>query len=317
MSIILRRRCSALIFLALAAGSAPALAASDTAAGEGEAPLAAEADVADREAEPLAPAPSAEAAATLARTLETPQEDDIPLARAIQPLEPAKTSALAGPAGLTFSANAAVVSEYRFRGVNLSGGGPALQGGVDVSHTSGFFAGTWASTLDNATVGYGDVELDLYGGWSGEVAEGLTATIGAIAYVYPDAPAGDFDYYEIYGSLGFILGPVSATVGAAYDPKQNGLNFGGLQRDNLYLYTNISSPIPKTPFTVTAHLGYTDGAFSFETDSKSWDWSLEVSMPVWGPLTASLAYVDAEADVATGAFNPTGSTVVAKLSARF
>lgn len=317
MSIILRRWCSALFFLGLAAGSAPALAASDPTAGEDEERPAAEAGAAAPPAEEIAlAAPHAEGSAP-ARGLAPPPDGDVSLVRALAPVDPAASSALAGLAGLTFSANAALVSEYRFRGVNLSGGGPALQGGVDVSHTSGFFAGTWASTLDNATVGYGDVELDLYGGWSGEVAEGLTATIGAIAYVFPDAPSGDFNYYEIYGSLGFILGPVSATVGAAYDPEQNGLNFRGLQRDNLYLYTNVSSPIPRTPFTVTAHLGYTDGAFSFEGASKSWDWSLEVSMPVWGPLSASLAYVDAAEDVANGTFNPTSSTVVAKLSARF
>jgi hypothetical protein len=40
-------------------------------------------------------------------------------------------------------------------------------------------------------------------------------------------------------------------------------------------------------------------------------------MPVAGPLTAILTYIDAEADVAPGAFNPTSSTVMAKLSARF
>lgn len=238
--------------------------------------------------------------------------------RAIMPVDPDAASHAGPLSGLTVSANVAVVSEYRFRGVNLSGGDPALQAGVDVTHSSGFYVGSWASTLDNDTVGYGALEVDLYGGWSGEVAEGLTANVGVMAYLYPDAPAaGDFDYYEIYGSLAFTLGPVSTTLGVAYDPKQNGLDFGGLKRDNLYTYTDVSVGIPTTPFTVSAHLGYTDGALSFDRDSKSWDWSLGVSMPIVGPLTASIAYVDAEEDVAAGAFNPTSSTVVAKLSARF
>ena len=245
-------------------------------------------------------------------------EPVVVIARALAPIRQDQASYLTGPGGLTFSANVAIASEYRFRGVNLSGGDVALQGGFDVAHPSGFYVGTWASTLDNDTVGYGALELDLYGGWSGDVIEGLTANVVFIAYTYPDAPqAGDFDYYEIYGSLAFTLGPVSTTLGVAYDPKQNGLDFGGLQRDNLYTYGEISTGIPGTPFTVSGHVGYTDGALSFETSSKSWDWSFGVSMPVAGPLTASLTYIDAEADVAPGAFNPTSSTVMAKLSAKF
>lgn len=245
-------------------------------------------------------------------------EPEPAVVRALAPLDGERISRAGPLGGLTFSANVALASEYRFRGVNLSGGDIALQGGFDVVHASGFYAGTWASTLDNDTVGYGALEVDLYGGWSGNVVEGLTANVGFIAYTYPDAPAaGDFDYYEVYGSLGFTLGPVSTTLGIAYDPKQNGLDFGGLRRDNLYTYGDINVGIPGTPFTVAGHLGYTDGALSFDTDSKSWDWSLGVSMPVVGPLTASLTYVDAEADVVPGAFNPTSSTVVAKLSAKF
>ena len=126
----------------------------------------------------------------------------------------------------TLSANIALASEYRFRGVDLSGGDPALQGGVDLAHASGFYAGTWASTLDDDTVGYGGVELDLYGGWSGAVAEGLTLDIGGIGYLYPDAGAGEFDYYEFYSSLAFAIGPGEAKVGVAYAPDQASLGDG-------------------------------------------------------------------------------------------
>ena len=217
----------------------------------------------------------------------------------------------------TFTGNVALATQYRFRGVNLSGSEIAIQGGFDVAHTSGLYAGTWASTLDNDTVGYGSIELDLYGGWTGQVSEGLTADVGFIAYTYPDAPAGDFDYYEVFANLAFTLGPAATTVGVNYDPKQDGLDFGGLTRDNLYLYSDIGVGIPDTPVTITGHLGYTDGSLSFEADSKSWDWSIGASMPLVGPLTASVAYVDAEADVATGNFNPTSSAVVATLRATF
>ena len=54
---------------------------------------------------------------------------------------------------ITISANVAIASEYRFRGVDLSGGEIAVQGGFDLATNSGFYVGTWASSLDETTVG--------------------------------------------------------------------------------------------------------------------------------------------------------------------
>lgn len=239
-------------------------------------------------------------------------------ARARAPIDAERVSGLSG-GGFTVMANATLASEYRFRGVDLSGGDPALQGGIDVVHTSGFYAGTWASTIDADTVGYGALELDVYGGWSGDVAEGLNAGIGVIAYTFPDAGAGDFDYLELYGSLGFTLGPAQASVGAAWDVGRDGLDFGGLRRDNLYLYTDLSAGLPGTPVTVKAHLGYTDGAVDFAGESQSFDWSLGADWAIRDtPLVLGVAYVDAADDVQPpGAFNPTSSTLIATLNAYF
>jgi len=269
----------------------------------------------DAPAEDSAGKPAASVAITAA-DLSQGDPADLP-ERARAPLARGDASALSA-GGITVSANVTLASEYRFRGIDLSGGDPAVQGGIDIGHDSGFYAGSWASTLDEATVGYGALELDFYGGWSGPVGEGLTANIGVIAYTFPDAPAGDFDYYELYGSLGFTLGPAQARIGAAWDPAKDGLEFGGLRRDNLYLYTDLSAGVPGTAVTVSAHLGYTDGAIDFAGDSQSFDWSLGADYAIRGtPLTFGLAYVDAAEDVATGAFNPTSGTVVATLTAGF
>src|SRR3990167_10424122 len=76
----------------------------------------------------------------------------------------------AGP--VTVTGSVTVVSDYRFRGVSLSGGDPAIQGGITVAHESGFYIGTWGSSIDDGGSDfYGDVELDVFGGWSGDVAE--------------------------------------------------------------------------------------------------------------------------------------------------
>ena len=227
-------------------------------------------------------------------------------------------SAISGQ-GFTITANATLASEYRFRGVDLSGGDPAVQGGIDLFHDTGFYAGTFASTLDDETTGYGGLELDFYAGWSGDVAEGLSANLGVIAYTFPDAPEGDFDYLELYGSVGFTLGPAQATVGAAWDVGEDGLQFGGLRRDNLYVYTDLSAGVPGTPVTVNAHLGYTDGAIDFAGESVSFDWSLGADWAIRDtPLVLGVAYVDAADDVAPpGAFNPTSGTILGTLTAYF
>ena len=214
---------------------------------------------------------------------------------------------------ITFSANVALTSEYRFRGVDLSGGDVAVQGGLDLGHESGFYVGTWASTLDNDTVGFGDIELDVYGGWSGDVGEGVALDVGVIGYLYPDAGPGDFDYVEFYSSLGFTLGPAETTVGVAYAPEQDSL--GGT--DNLYVYSDVGVGIPNTPVTLTGHLGYTDGFLTFTDDGDAFDWSIGAEANIYGPLTLSAAYVGAEGDIAPGAYYFVDDAFVVTLSASF
>lgn len=216
---------------------------------------------------------------------------------------------------ISFSTNAAVVSEYRFRGVDLSGGDPAFQAGVDVGLPSGFYVGTWASNIDNATVGYGGSEIDVYGGWSDEVAPGLKLDIGGIRYINSDAPQGDYDYNELYTKLGFSFGPANMKLGAFYAPKQDSLR--GM--DNLYFSSDLSVGVPATPFTLSAHAGYTDGFLTFTPDSKAWDWSLGASASIPAtPLTLGVSYVDAEGGpYAADAYKFTKSGVVVSLSAAF
>jgi|TARA_Y100000815_G_scaffold13130_2_gene11651 uncharacterized protein (TIGR02001 family) len=214
---------------------------------------------------------------------------------------------------ITFSANVALTSEYRFRGVDLSGGDVAVQGGLDLGHESGFYVGTWASTLDNDTVGFGDIELDVYGGWSGDVGEGVALDVGVIGYLYPDAGPGDFDYVEFYSSLGFTFGPAETTVGVAYAPEQDSL--GGT--DNLYVYSDVGVGIPNTPVTLTGHLGYTDGFLTFTDDGDAFDWSIGAEANIYGPLTLSAAYVGAEGDIAPGAYDFVDDAFVVTLSASF
>ncbi|WP_420606952.1 TorF family putative porin [Novosphingopyxis sp.] len=202
----------------------------------------------------------------------------------------------APPSAFELSANVALVTDYRFRGVSLSDGDIAIQGGFDVKHSSGFYVGAWASSLEDSPR-YGHTELDLYGGWSGEVASGITVDAGLLYYVYPNgdkAVGGPSDYFEPYASVSGQLGPVSATAGIAYAwGGQDAL--GG--DDNTYLYLDLGSGIPNTPVSISAHAGYTDGVLSFDSDSTSWDFSLGASYAITGNLSAGVTYTTVEGPV--------------------
>ena len=227
---------------------------------------------------------------------DTAKADQVSLAadveRASQPVDSKEANSVGGEGPFSFSANVAFTNDYRFRGVTLTDSSFAVQGGFDIGHSSGFYIGTWASNLDETTVGYGSAELDIYGGWSGDLTDGLSADIGVIGYLYPDAGPGDFDYIEFYGSLSFSLGPVSITPGIAYAPEQDSL--GGT--DNLYIYGDVSIGIPNTPLTINGHVGYTDGFLTFTTDSEAVDWAFGADLALNDTFTLSAAYVGVEGD---------------------
>lgn len=214
----------------------------------------------------------------------------------------------------TLSANAALTTDYRFRGVSLSAGDPAIQGGFDVAHSSGFYVGTWGSSLD-AGAAYGDLELDIYGGWSGEVSDGVTADVGLLYYSYPSEDVGaTVNYWEPYASVGFTLGSAEATVGAAYAWDQDSLG----SEDNLYVYTDLGYSLPSTPISLSAHLGYTDGVLAPSylagtTDDSGIDWSIGAAATV-GAFEIGVAYVGTEGPSIDGF---TDDAVVGTLSASF
>ena len=200
----------------------------------------------------------------------------------------------APPSDLTISGNVQLVTDYRFRGLSLSGGDLAVQGAINVNHASGFYVGAWASSLEDSPV-YGNMELDVYAGWTGAVASGLTADVGLLYYVYPNGSVGDANVFEPYASLTAAFGPATAKFGVAYAWKQDSL--GG--DDNLYLYTDLGVGIPDTPLSLSAHLGYTDGALSPKlltgvSTSGGLDYSVGATYNITPKLSLGVSYVGVE-----------------------
>lgn len=223
---------------------------------------------------------------------------------------PAFADEAAAPSAITISGNVALTSDYRFRGISQADGKPAIQGGLTVAHESGFYASVWSSSIEFAgTNAAGSQEIDVYGGWTGEVTPGLTLDAGLLYYVYPGA---DFtsDFFEPYASLTGAIGPAKLKVGVAYAWDQAAL----ADKDNLYVYSNLDVAIPSTPLTVSAHVGYTDGFLAISGDGNTIDWSIGASATLVGPLSLGVSYIGMGGPSAN---DFTDDAVVATLTATF
>ena len=153
----------------------------------------------------------------------------------------------------SFSANAAFVSEYFFRGVSQSDDVPALQGGMDYelpfNDYIGLYAGAWGSNVNFTSA---TVEMDFYGGVSGSYMN-FSYSAGAIYYYYPGASDElNYDFWEAAFSLGYDFGFASATGSFNYSP-----DYFGSSGDAYYYALGVDVPIGKY-FTLSAHVGHQD-----------------------------------------------------------
>lgn len=163
---------------------------------------------------------------------------------------------LASPAAMAgVTGNVGAVSNYLFRGVEQSlTSDPAVQGGMDWSHESGFYAGTWISNTE--FVGYnGDLvsyETDLYGGYTFKVG-GVGLDAGLLYYYYRD----DSTLNTLEAYLGATLGPVTGKV--YYTPEYFGAtDAAGDDVGGLYVTLSAALPLSDT-LTFTPQVGMSSG----------------------------------------------------------
>lgn len=97
-------------------------------------------------------------------------------------------AAAQAPAPGPVTANVAVVSDYRFRGLSQTFQRPAVQGGFDYAHSSGLYLGNWNSNVSSVIYPNSNLEMDFYGGYKPTFGD-ITADIGFIWYVYPGSRA--------------------------------------------------------------------------------------------------------------------------------
>jgi uncharacterized protein (TIGR02001 family) len=149
----------------------------------------------------------------------------------------------------TVTGNVALTSDYVFRGITQNNGNAAIQGGLDVNHASGFFAGVWASNVDSTVYSGSSMELDGYLGWTGKVA-GPDVTVKALRYNYPGTTNNDNNTNEYNIYLAHDFGPVAVSGGLNYSD-----NFYGF---NEAIYWDLGVDVPVGPATIGLHYGATD-----------------------------------------------------------
>ena len=259
-----------------------------------------------------APAFAAEADET-GPAIQQDTEETAATLRAIEPVDfdtasKAQDEAEDTPA-LTVSGAATLTSDYRFRGVSQSDEGMAVQGGITISHESGFYVGAWGSNLAGwGTFGGANMELDLIAGYKFGVGEGTLDT-GIVWYMYPSG-ASETDFAELYAKLSGTVGGLGLTAGVAYAPKQQALGNWfpvgapadpGDKEDNLYLSGDAAYGIDGAPITLKAHIGYSDGNPGLGPNGTSvaptgtyFDWSLGADIVPISGITLSVSYIDTD-----------------------
>lgn len=192
----------------------------------------------------------------------------------------------------TVSYNIGATTDYRYRGISQTGKKPAINGGIDYAHSSGFYLGTWASSIswikDSPTPpasAKGPVEIDFYGGYKGSLAEGVGFDVGGLYYWYAGnnlkkvAGFANPNTFELYGAL--TLGVVTAK----YSHATTNL-FGTVNSKNSG-YLDLSANFDLgSGWSIVPHIG----AQKIKNGNSYTDYSVAVNKDIDG-LIFSLAVV--------------------------
>ncbi len=225
-----------------------------------------------------------------------------------------------------FTANIGLLSDYRFRGISQTDKKPALQGGFDVAHSSGLYAGNWNSNVDSKLYNGANLEMDFYGGYKHAFDGGFGLDVGVIYYYYPNSgssPSGStrIDNTELY--LGASYGPVSLKYNYAVSDFFGTPDSSG----SSYLDAGFSYDLGHN-FGFVAHYGYQwlkGGAVVTQIDGSTAnnisDWKLGVTYTIDG-WVIGLAYVATNRDLTGGTAaltnrNISGNTAVASVTKTF
>ena len=193
----------------------------------------------------------------------------------------------------TLTGNVGVVSDYMFRGVDQSGNGAAVQGGVDYGFDFGLYTGLWVTNASAA----GGNEADLYAGYGFKLGE-FALDAGVIYYAYTEdteglTPSTNADYLELY--VGGGVGPVALKV---FYTNEFGGDLSADGEDDELMYVTASATLTLTEtVSFTPQLGFSagDGAKQAFGDEYA-DYSLTATKKLRDDMSVSLAVIGTDRD---------------------
>ena len=205
----------------------------------------------------------------------------------------------------TLTANLGLFSSYRFRGIDQSFGKPALQGGVDYAHASGFYAGNWNSNVSSGA-GFpdGNLEMDFYAGYKQAFGD-FGLDLGGIVYYYPGsegkvlgvgASSGAVMNKELYigGSWKFIALKYSYSIDDYFGLRgwdATGASTGKSTKGTGYLDLSANYDLGDG-WGINAHVGRLNLKNGYKGDYT--DWKVGVTKDVGGWVFAA-SYIDTNA----------------------
>jgi uncharacterized protein (TIGR02001 family) len=202
-------------------------------------------------------------------------------------LAPAVSSAEEAKSPYTFTGNIGVATQYIFRGLTQTNREPAVQGGFDFSHESGFYLGNWNSNIswltDGGSYASSSIEMDFYGGYRNTFplfGTDFSYDIGTLYYAYPgnkNSCCVSANTWEAYAALGWQW----ITFKNSFSLMSN--TFGVTDSAGTW-YGDLTAAYPITDYGVTliAHVGYQYYAGSQATTSNNklysyGDWKVGVN----------------------------------------
>ena len=160
--------------------------------------------------------------------------------------------------GLT--ANIGMTNNYIWRGVTQSDKKPAVSGGIDFSHNSGFYAGAWVSNIDFGSDA--STETDFYTGFAKQLGD-FSYDLGYVYYGYPDGDDLNFAEVMATASWNFLSVGVSTTAHSDWDS-----DFG----DDTYFELNLTFEIFKD-----VEFGVHVGSYDFNSGTDYLDYNMSLS----------------------------------------
>lgn len=213
------------------------------------------------------------------------------------------------------SFNVGVTSDYLFRGVSQTHGRPAIQGGIDFAHPSGFYVGAWGSNITwvKDFLGSGRTEIDVYGGYKNTVGD-ISYDVGYITYNYPGRGSAipgilaNPNTQEVYASVGYkwLTAKYSYATSSHFIGWYGGQNFDQKTRGSDYLELNASYDLGDG-WTLIGHVGHQkikNWNTNVYTSASYTDWKIGATKDV-GFGVIGLSYSDTNT---SGTCTPSGGT---------